>query len=132
MQMTLKAKNKIGFINSLIVRPNASDPSYEIWKRFNNMVSSWIINSVAKEIGESIICARTTAKMWQDLKSRFTQANGPRIFQLQRNLSTLMQEDMSVSDYYTKFKCLWDELLEFNQIPMCSCGALHNCSCGAF
>lgn len=62
--------------------------------------------------------------MWQDLKKRFTQANGPRIFQLHKDILALIQEDLSVNDYHMKFKCLWDELLEFNQIPICSCGAL--------
>lgn len=64
-------------------------------------------------------------------ESVFTQGNGPKIFQLQKELSALMQESLSVSDYYTRFKCLWDELMEFNQIPVCSCGALQSCSCGA-
>lgn len=92
MQMALKAKKKIGFVNGLIVQPSMTDPTYEVWKRCNNMVSSWIINLVAKENGGSIICARTTKGMWKDLKIRFAQENGSRIFQLHKELSALMQE----------------------------------------
>ncbi|XP_042950892.1 uncharacterized protein LOC122282896 [Carya illinoinensis] len=69
--------------------------------------------------------------MWEDLKNRFTQGNGPRIFQLQKDLSVLTQEDLSVRDYYTRFKSLWDELLDYNQIPTCTCGALRTCKCDA-
>ncbi|KAG6678393.1 hypothetical protein I3842_14G078200 [Carya illinoinensis] len=35
---------------------------------------------------------------------------------------------MSVRDYYTKFKSLWDELVDYNQIPTCSCGILRTCT----
>ncbi|XP_042942326.1 uncharacterized protein LOC122276564 [Carya illinoinensis] len=131
MMMALKAKNKIGFVNGSISQPSSTDSAYELWERCNNMVSSWIISSVSKEIGGSIICARTAQNMWEDLKNRFTQGNGPRIFQLQKDLSVLTQEDLSVRDYYTRFKSLWDELLDYNQIPTCTCGALRTCKCDA-
>lgn len=51
--------------------------------------------------------------------------NRPRIFQLHRELSNLMQEKMSLSVYYTKLKTLWNELASY--IPSCSCG---RCTCG--
>ncbi|XP_057975438.1 uncharacterized protein LOC131162849 [Malania oleifera] len=131
MMMALKAKNKIGFVNGTITQPSTADASIALWERCNNMVSSWIISSVSREIGASIICSRTAKDMWQDLKNRFTQGNGPRIFQLQKDLSILTQEDMSVRDYYTKFKFLWDELADYNQIPTCSCGVLRTYACDA-
>ena len=31
---------------------------------------------------------------------------------------------MSVTEYYTKFKQLWDQLLNFEPFPECSCGAM--------
>lgn len=78
------------------------------------MVSSWIINLVAKEIGGSIIYAKTTKDMWKDLKNQFVQENGSRIFQLHKELYSPYARKLTRSDYYTRFKCLWDELLEFN------------------
>ncbi|XP_042969209.1 uncharacterized protein LOC122301926 [Carya illinoinensis] len=96
MIMALKAKNKIGFVNGSIVRPASTDTSSDLWERCNNMVSSWIISSVSREIGASIICAQTAKDMWQEIKNRFTQGNGPRIFQLQKDLSMLTQENMSI------------------------------------
>ncbi|XP_035547456.1 uncharacterized protein LOC118348955 [Juglans regia] len=131
MVMAFKAKNKIGFVDGSIRQPIFTDNTYELWERCNNMVSSWLINSVSKEIGCSIICAKSARDMWLDLKNRFTQGNGPRIYQLQKDLSVLMQADLSVRDYYTRFKSLWDELLDYNQVPSCSCGALQKCNCGA-
>ena len=31
---------------------------------------------------------------------------------------------MTVSEYYTKFKQLWDQLLNFEPLPKCSCGMM--------
>jgi hypothetical protein len=45
-------------------------------------VISWILNSISKDIAESVIYINTAEEMWLDLKDRFSQKNGPRIFQL--------------------------------------------------
>ena len=68
--------------------------------------------------------------MWNDLKERYSQKNGPRIFQLKRAISSLKQEQLSVTSYFAKMKSLWDELSNYKSIPVCSCGALKTCTCG--
>jgi hypothetical protein len=62
--------------------------------------------------------------MWNDLKDRFSQKNGPRIFQLQQTISALSQENLSVSNYFTVLKGLWDELINYQPLPPCSCGSV--------
>uniref|UniRef100_A0A2N9FUH9 Uncharacterized protein n=1 Tax=Fagus sylvatica TaxID=28930 RepID=A0A2N9FUH9_FAGSY len=64
------------------------------------------------------------AKFTSDLKERFTQSNGPRVYQLQKAIASLSQDQCSVSTFYTKLKALWDELINFRPIPACNCGAL--------
>jgi hypothetical protein len=44
------------------------------------MVFSWIINFVSKETTASVIYINNAEAMWKDLKERFSQGNGPRIF----------------------------------------------------
>ena len=63
--------------------------------------------------------------MWSALRERFQQSNGPRIFQLHRELINLRQEHNSVSGYFTKLKSVWEELNSFK--PHCNCG---RCTCG--
>ena len=43
-------------------------------------------------------------------------------------VSNLSQDNLSVSSYYTKFKVIWDELVNYKPIPSCSCGI---CTCGS-
>lgn len=131
MQIALKAKNKMGFINRGINQPMDSNPLYEAWEMCNNMILSWILNLISKDVAGTTIYTIMTKEMWEELKSQFSQGNGPRVYQLQKNLDSLSQEQLSIIVYYEKFKCLLQELLNYNQVPVCTCGALKSCSCGA-
>jgi hypothetical protein len=71
MLMALTAKNKVIFINGGLPKPDASSLDFLPWTRCNNMVLSWILNSVSKDIG--IICVDTVEAVWNDLKYRFSQ-----------------------------------------------------------
>jgi len=66
----------------------------------------------------------TAKEMWLELKNLFSQGNGPKIYNLQREISHVSQNQMIVTEYYTKFKRLWDQLLNFEPFPECSCGAM--------
>jgi hypothetical protein len=125
MMMALSAKNKLDFVNGALPKPaSLADSTGLAWTRCNNMVLSWLLNSVSKEIATSIIYIDDASDMWNDLQDRFSQHNGPRVFQLQRSISSLSQENNSVSAYFTAMKGLWDELGNHQPIPTCTCGAL--------
>jgi hypothetical protein len=124
MKMALIAKNKIHFIDGTLPKPDASSDQSLSWYRCNNMILSWILSSVSKEIAASIIYIDSAEDMWNDLKDRFSQKNGPRIFQLQQTISALSQENLSVSNYFTVLKGLWDELINYQPLPPCSCGSV--------
>jgi hypothetical protein len=79
---------------------------------------------LSKKISVSVIYLDIAFEVWQDLKERFSQSNGPRVYQLQKTIATLNQEQCSVSDFYTKLKGLWDRLMNFHPIPACNCGVL--------
>jgi len=125
MIMAITAKNKLGFLDGSLGKPlDDSSPESRAWIRCNTMVLSWIFNSVSKEIASSVIYIDTVADVWIDLKERFSQKNGPRIYQLQKSLSSLSQENLSVGTYFTRIKSLWDELRNYRPIPVCSCGSM--------
>ncbi|KAF5474875.1 hypothetical protein F2P56_006729 [Juglans regia] len=70
-----------------------------------------------------------------ELKDRFTQQNGPRIFQLKRDLAGLSQNQDPVTIYFGHLKGLWDELAIYDPLPNCDCGKLkvlhdrYDCDC---
>jgi hypothetical protein len=122
MFMALTAKNKLQFINGALPKPHTSGPDFFAWTHCNNMVLSWIINFVSKEITTSVISVDSAETMWNDLRDRFSQENGPRIFQIHKAISAVSREDKSVSSYFTALKGLWDELLIYRPLLVCLCG----------
>lgn len=98
MVIALSVKNKFGFVDCSIPKPDESDLQLlASWKRNNNIVISWILNSVSKEISASIIFAESAQDIWEDLKDRFQHSNGTRIFQLRRELINHRQGQTSIS-----------------------------------
>ncbi|KAL5570585.1 hypothetical protein UlMin_027160 [Ulmus minor] len=86
MLMALNAKNKLGFVDGSIPRPLVSDLLFGVWSRCNNMVTSWLLNSVSKDIPDSLLYLDTSVEVWKDLRDHFHQSNGPRIFQIKQQM----------------------------------------------
>ncbi|KAJ1402463.1 Gag-polypeptide of LTR copia-type [Sesbania bispinosa] len=99
MLVALSVKNKIPSVDGSLPKPAATDPTYTAWTRGNNMVISWLYNYVSKDIIPSILFANTAKEIWDDLKTRFSRKNGPRIFQLRRQLTSLQQGTDDASTY---------------------------------
>ena len=66
MVLALESKNKIGFVDGSIQQPEPENPQFRAWKRNNNLVASWLINSINKEITASVIYSDTAAAIWHD------------------------------------------------------------------
>ena len=116
MTLALNAKNKLGFVNGTIKAPSEEThpDDFATWSRSNDMVHSWIVNTINPEISDSVIYYTTAHEVWEDLCERFSQSNEPRIFEIQREIAYHRQEQLSISIYYTKLKSLWDELASCN------------------
>ena len=104
--LALTAKKKIDFVNGKIPMPELDSPLYEDWQSCNTMFLSWLINSMHIDVSSSIIYCETAREMWIELKNLFSKGNGTKIYNLQREISHICQNQMSVTEYYTKFKRL--------------------------
>ncbi|XP_057962377.1 uncharacterized protein LOC131153949 [Malania oleifera] len=123
MILALTAKKKIDFINGKIAIPNRKSPLYEDWLSCNTMVISWFINSMHLNMYGSVMYCQTAREMWLELQNVFSQGNGPKIYNLQKGLCYITQNQMSVTEYFRKFKRIWDQLLNLEPLPECTCDA---------
>ncbi|KAK6132100.1 hypothetical protein DH2020_034166 [Rehmannia glutinosa] len=62
--LSISVKNKQGFLDGTILAPDFSDPLYIPWLRCNNLILTWLINSVTKEIASSIIYMNSAKEVW--------------------------------------------------------------------
>ncbi|XP_075101888.1 uncharacterized protein LOC142177312 [Nicotiana tabacum] len=90
------------------------------------MVTSWLLNSLSKDIGDSVIYSKMVRNLWNSLEYMFVQSNGTKLYQLQKKISASVQGNSSVSSYFTILKKLWDEMDSLSSHLNCSC----DCVCG--
>ncbi|KAJ0616771.1 putative retrotransposon Copia-like protein [Helianthus annuus] len=82
----LFAKNKVGFIDGTIKKPNPSTAEYMGWMRCDAMIKGWLNTAMEKEIRNSVKYASTAEEMWKDLKERFGKQSAPRAYELKQTL----------------------------------------------
>lgn len=102
-----KWKRKLGLWDSRSTHPDMT-------------VASWILNTVAKEVTRIVIYSSSAATTWRHLEVRFRRHNGPRIFQLKKDLLNCPQGSLSISHYFTKVKYPWEELGEYSPAHTCN------------
>ncbi|XP_041021237.1 uncharacterized protein LOC121262713 [Juglans microcarpa x Juglans regia] len=102
MKRALRAKNKICFITGSISPPiDPDDPLLDLWERCNDMVVSWLQNSISLSIRSSVAFVDNAHDLWLDLHDRFSHQNGPRIYQLKKTLASLQQDSDTTCYQYT-------------------------------
>ncbi|KAJ9698651.1 hypothetical protein PVL29_007626 [Vitis rotundifolia] len=97
MAMALTSKNKIGFIYGTIPHAAQTNLLFNAWNCYNIMVTSWIINSISKDIADSLMYIATAAEIWTDLRDHFRHNNAPRVFQLKKHLIALSKKLLTLT-----------------------------------
>jgi len=84
MLIALSTKGKLFFIDGTLSRPASTSSDLKKWIKCNDMVMAWILNVVGKDIGDSIIYAKSARDMWIQLEERYGQANGAKFIKYKR------------------------------------------------
>ncbi|XP_070024606.1 uncharacterized protein [Nicotiana sylvestris] len=67
----LFVKNKLGFVSRECKQLNSQSPTYWQWERCDNMVTLWILNSLSKEIVDSVEYMSDVVVLWKELEDRY-------------------------------------------------------------
>lgn len=73
----LSVKNKTGFVEGTIVETPTNSA---MWQRCNDIVCSWLLNTVSKEIYATLDEFDTAKQMLDALEESYGQRNGPLLF----------------------------------------------------
>ncbi|KAL2237703.1 uncharacterized protein LOC110011372 [Sesamum indicum] len=123
IKISIGARQKLGYINGTCQKPTEDKEAVEQWRKNDYMVVSWILNSITKEITEDFLYADSARDLWVELEMRFGESNGPLLYQIQRDITSISQKNMNVAVYFTRLKRLWDEWGSLDPLSVCSCGA---------
>lgn len=127
MRISLLSKNKLLFVDGTFQDPEKTGSLHNQWRQCNSMVLSWIQRSVSPSVQKSISYFEKAYDAWKDLHDRFDEGDMFRIADLQEEIYRPSQGNLSVSEFYTELKSLWDELESFRPLPSCKCAT--PCSC---
>ncbi|XP_049399944.1 uncharacterized protein LOC125864039 [Solanum stenotomum] len=117
----LSIKNKTGFINGKVQRPSTDSVEFSQWERCNDMVTSWILNSLSKDLRDSLQYVDNARELWIELEDMYDQTNRAKLYQLQREINDLSQGNLDITGYYTRIKKLWEELNTLDTNSQCTC-----------
>ncbi|XP_074266277.1 uncharacterized protein LOC141588749 [Silene latifolia] len=122
----LDAKNKLAFIEGKVKKPvcDGEEESLELvaWRQCNAMLRAWLRNVINPKLHSSITFNQPIEDVWEELRSRYSAGNAPRVDQLKNELNECKQGKDTVVEYYTRLKVIWDELDKYSKAKNCSCG----------
>ncbi|KAF2317440.1 hypothetical protein GH714_022309 [Hevea brasiliensis] len=95
IENALLAKNKMGFVDGSLPRPEANSPDEAAWIKGNSMVISWLFNSLHFSLHDSVAFFDTAMELWKDLEERFSQGNAPSVDQQKMEIVNTQQRDQS-------------------------------------
>lgn len=93
--MALKGRNKLYFVDGSLPMTDTTHPDHARWNRVNNMVMSWLLNSIHPSLAHIVLYAPDVASVWIDLRYRFFTSNGPQIYAIEKHIATCYRNDAS-------------------------------------
>ncbi|KAL8109930.1 hypothetical protein AgCh_025868 [Apium graveolens] len=123
MWIALNARNKFVLVNGTYSKPAKSSLLYAQWERVNDLVITWILNSVVDDTLDGLNYVTTASEAWDKLREYFSGVSGHRIFQVLKNIHSLEQGNRNVEVYFHKLKGLWGEYIVLEPKVDCVCGA---------
>ncbi|XP_078167313.1 uncharacterized protein LOC144562057 [Carex rostrata] len=107
--ISLRGKGKFGYVNGEKKKP---DKNSEEWEIHDNLVMSWLLNSMEPQISELfMIGAETSTKLWTAIHKMYgKQNNFAHIFQIKQDITQIKQNQRSITQYFGAMKAKWDEL----------------------
>lgn len=109
--IALGGRSKLGYVNGHIKAPDPSSKDYEAWQCKDQLVMSWLLNSMENNIAEIFSYSESSMDLWEAVKEMYgNQNNAARVFQIKRDLANLQQDGKTYVQLLGILKGMWSEL----------------------
>ena len=75
---------------------------------------------MSDSVGKCILFLNSAQEIWEQPEQRFSLSNGSRKYRINKEIYEVKQNHSSVSEYYTRLKCLSGELEDMSELPKIS------------
>lgn len=111
VMMFICGKGKDDLLSTATRCPDKDDKSFKSWRLENNMVMSWLINSMTTEIGENFLLYPTAKDIWEAAKDTYScKENAAELLEIESRFSELKQGNGTVTQYFITLTRHWQQL----------------------
>ena len=96
MLIAPSGKNKVKLVNGEYEAPSPSSDLRIHWEKANDMLISWILNTVLEGIGNHLTLVDSTFGLWTELNEHYSQLDGHRIYQIANEIIELKQSNCTI------------------------------------
>lgn len=64
------------------MKPASTDPTFARWERCDDMVTSWILNSLSPNLRDGLQYVNNAKELWEELEDCYDQTNGCKLYQI--------------------------------------------------
>ncbi|KAM5569030.1 hypothetical protein ABKV19_016516 [Rosa sericea] len=109
--LALGGRSKLSFINGSLEAPDITSPTYETWLCKDQLVMSWLLNSMEPKLSELFSYSESAYHLWRSVYDMYgNQNNAARVFQLKKEIAGLQQGDKTFVQHLGSLKSMWNEL----------------------
>ncbi|XP_068309849.1 uncharacterized protein [Pyrus communis] len=111
VSLALGGRSKLGFIDGSFPALGVTSPEYGGWLCKDQLVMSWLLNSMERKIAEIFSYSESSLTLWTTVKEMYSnQNNYARIFQLKKDISSVQQEGKTFVQHLGSLRSMWNEL----------------------
>lgn len=126
MRLSLFMKNKLGFVDGPVAKPDINSSDLHAWERCHDMICAWLLTNLDETIAQSVLYFKNANEIWNDLEERFGYTSMAQIYTVEQQLAQISQGNKSISEFFTEIRTLWDALVDADPLPCCTC---NKCIC---
>ncbi|GJT38125.1 putative LTR copia-type gag-polypeptide [Tanacetum coccineum] len=100
--IAVNTKNKLGFINGKLKRPEEEGFLQEQYDRCKYVVINWIIGCVSQDVFMGQVFSKNAKVVWDELEETYSKQDASVVFNMHYKIHSLSQSGSALSEYCHK------------------------------